>query len=81
MFLDDDLWLAIYLQKEKKSSIKNLINIFRGQVNKEIVYEQSVNSKIDGLYLTAHKDGFFLNRRKIQKIEYIRYMIKTFFKT
>ena len=81
MFLDDDLWLAIYLQKEKKSSIKNLINIFRDQVNKDIVYEQNINSKIDGLYLTAHKDGFFLNRRKIQKIEYIRYMIKTFFKT
>ena len=81
MFLDDDLWLAIYLQKEKKSSIKNLINIFRGQVNKDIVYEQNINSKIDGLYLTAHKDGFFLNRRKIQKIEYIKYMIKTFFKT
>ena len=80
MFLDDDLWLAIYLQKEKKSSIKNLINIFRGQVNKDIVYEQNINSKIDGLYLTAHKDGFFLNRRKIQKIEYIKYMIKTFFK-
>ena len=24
MFLDDDLWLAIYLQKEKKSQIRNL---------------------------------------------------------
>ena len=80
MFLDDDLWLAIYLQKEKKSSIKNLINIFRDQVNKDVVYEQNINSKIDGLHLTVHKDGFFLNRRKTQKIEYIKYMIKTFFK-
>ena len=80
MFLDDDLWLAIYLQKEKKSSIKNLINTFRKQVNKEIIYEQNINSKIDGLHLTVHKDGFFLNRRKIQKIEYIKYMIKKFFK-
>ena len=26
MFLDDDLWLAIYLQKEKNSLIKNLMN-------------------------------------------------------
>ena len=80
MFLDDDLLLAIFLQKEKKSSIKNLINIFRNQVNKDIIYEQNINSKIDGLHLTVHKNGFILNRRKIQKIEYIRYIIKTFFK-
>ena len=81
MFLDDDLWLAIYLQNEKKSVIKNLIDIFRSQVNKDIVYEQNINSKIDGLHLTVHKDGFILNRRKIQKLEYIRYKIKSFFKT
>ena len=80
MFLDDDLWLAIYLQKEKNSSIENLIDIFRDQVDKSIVYEQNINSKIDGLHLTVHKDSFFLNRRKIQKIEYIKYMIKSFFK-
>ena len=80
MFLDDDLWLAIYLQNEKKSVIKNLIDIFRSQVYKEIVYEQNINSKIDGLHLTVHKDGFILNRRKIQKLEYIRYKIKSFFK-
>ena len=54
MFLDDDLWLAIFLQKEKKSSIKNLINIFKDQVNKDIIYEQNENSKIDGLHLTEN---------------------------
>ena len=81
MFLDDDLWLAIYLQNEKKSVIKNLINVFKKKVNKEIVYEQNINSKIDGLHLTVHKDGLFLNRRKIQKLEYIKYVIKSFFKT
>ena len=43
----------------------------------ESLYEQNENSKIDGLHLTEHKDGFFLNRRKIQKIEYIKYLIKT----
>jgi len=80
MFLDDDLWLAIYLQNEKKSVIKNLINTFRNQVNKDVVYEQNINSKIDGLHLTVHKDGFFLNRRKIQKIEYLKYIIKKLFK-
>ena len=81
MFMDDDLWLAIYLQKEKKSVIKNLINIFREQTRKNIVYEQNINSKIDGLHLTIHKDGLLLNRRKIQKIEYIRYILKSIFKS
>ncbi len=80
MFLDDDLWLAIYLQNEKRSVIKNLINTFRNQVNKDVVYEQNINSKIDGLHLTVHKDGFFLNRRKIQKLEYIKYILKSYFK-
>ena len=79
MFMDDDLWLAIYLQKEKKSSIKNLINIFQKKINKKVVYEQNPNSKIDGLHTTVHKDGFILNRRKIQKIEYIRYILKSYF--
>ena len=77
MFLDDDLWLAIYLQKEKKSKIKNLITVFNEKTNKKIVYSQNENSNIDGLHLTVHKDGFFLNRRKIQKIEFIKYLIKS----
>ena len=29
MFLDDDLWLSIYLQKVKNSNIENLITIFK----------------------------------------------------
>ena len=80
MFLDDDLWLAIYLQKEKKSVIKNLINIFKEKINKDVVYEQNMNSKIDGLHLTVHKEGLFLNRRKIQKVEYIKFIIRSLFK-
>jgi hypothetical protein len=77
MFLDDDLWLAIYLQKEKKSKIKNLITFFNEKTNKKIVYRQNENSNIDGLHLTVHKDGFLFNRRKIQKIEFIKYLIKS----
>ena len=79
MFLDDDLWLAIYLQKEKKSSIKNLIYLYREKFGKHVIYTQNSNSKKDGLHLTVHKDGLFLNRRKIQKIEYIKYLIKSLF--
>ena len=79
MFHDDDLWLAIYLQKEKKSLIKNLISTFREKTKKKIVYSQNENSTKDGLHLTVHKDGLFLNRRKIQKIEFIKYFIKSKF--
>lgn len=77
MFMDDDLWLAIFLQKEKKSEIKNLIEIFREKVKKNIVYTQHDSSKKNGLYLTVHKPGVFLNRRKIQKIELIKYLFKS----
>ena len=79
MFLDDDLWLAIYLQKEKKSMIKNLNDFFYKKTNKKIVYTQNKNSTIGSLYLNEHKDGFFLNRRKIQKIEYLKYIFKSKF--
>ena len=79
MFLDDDLWLALYLQKEKKTSIKNLLSNFQLITNKKIVYTQNKNSKKDSLYLNEHKDGLFLNRRKIQKIEFIKYLIKSIF--
>ena len=79
MFLDDDLWLAIYLQKEKKSIIKNLNDVFYKKTNKKIVYTQNKNSTIGSLYLNEHKDGFFLNRRKIQKIEYLKYIFKSKF--
>jgi len=77
MFMDDDLWLAIFLQKEKKSEIKNLIEIFREKVKKNIVYTQHESSKKNGLHLTVHKPGAFLNRRKIQKIELIKYLFKS----
>ena len=77
MFMDDDLWLAIFLLKEKKSEIKNLIKLFQKKKNKDIVYTQHDNSKINGLHLTIHKPGLFMNRRKIQKIEYLKYLIKS----
>ncbi len=74
MFMDDDLWLAIFLQKEKKSEIKNLIETYKKLTKKNIVYKQHKNYKKDGLHLTVHKPGILLNRRKIQKIEYLKYL-------
>ena len=79
MFHDDDLWLAIYLQKEKKSKIKNLMSTFFYKTKKNIVYKQNLNSEKNGLHLTIHKDGLLLNRRKIQKIEYLNYLFRNLF--
>ena len=31
------------------------------------------------LHLTVHKDGLFLNRRKIHKIEYVKSLLKSIF--
>jgi hypothetical protein len=79
MFLDDDLWLAIFLYCEKKTSINNLIQIFKKKINENVVYKQNLNKDIDALHQTIHKDKFLINRRKIQKIEFIKYKLKKFF--
>ena len=77
MFLDDDLWLSIYLQKIKKSEIKNLINIFTAETNKKLIYE--IHSTIDALSDKIHSPTKFINRRKIAKLEYIKFRIKNYF--
>ncbi len=77
MFLDDDLWLSIYLQKIKKSEIKNLINIFTAETNKKLIYE--IHSTIDALSDEIHSPKRFINRRKIAKFEYIKFRIKNYF--
>ncbi len=90
MFLDDDLWFAIYLQSIKKSKIENLIEKFRtistdsdvpmDSKGRKIIYSQHSSSVIDSLHLNEHKKRFLIyNRRKIQKIEYIKFIIKSLF--
>ena len=78
MFLDDDLWLAIYLYCEKKSFTKNIINDFINKTGKKMSYTQSINKDIDALHQNEHKSQRFINRRKIQKIEFIKYKFKKF---
>jgi hypothetical protein len=77
MFLDDDLWISIYLQIIKDAKIKNLINIFREETNKKLVYE--VHSNVDALSDKIHSPKKFINRRKIAKFEYIKFRIKNYF--
>ena len=64
---------------ELENQDTKLFKEFRKISNDKSVYTQNINSKINSLHLTVHKDGFLLNRRKIQKIEYIKYVIKKFF--
>ena len=75
--VDDDLWISIYLQEIMKSEIVNLIDQFREKTKKKIVYE--VHTKKDSLHMTLHKRKVFWNRRKIAKIEYIKFRIKNYF--
>ena len=77
MFLDDDLWISIYLQIIKDAKIKNLIDIFREETNKKLVYE--VHSNVDALSDKIHSPKKFINRRKIAKFEYIKFRIKNYF--
>ena len=79
MFLDDDLWFAIYLYCEKKSCTKNIIKEFENRTGENISYKQNLNYKIDALHKKEHKSGLLMNRRKIQKIEYIKFKFKKFF--
>ena len=75
--VDDDLWISIYLQKIMKSKIKNLINEFREKTKKEVVYE--VHTTMDSLVNNVHKRKVFWNRKKIAKIEIIKFNIKNYF--
>ena len=77
LYLDDDLWFALYLQIIKKVNIKNIIDIFRNETGRKLVYE--VHSDKDALSKYIHNPKKFINRRKIAKIEYIKFKIKYFF--
>ncbi len=76
MFLDDDLWFAIYLYCEKKSTTKNIIQDLKNKTGENLSYTQSVNKDIDALHQKEHSSKKFINRRKIQKIEFIKYKFK-----
>ena len=77
MFLDDDLWISMYLQIIKKTKIENLIEKFRKETGKNLVY--NIHSTVDALSDNIHSPKKFLNRRKIAKIEYIKFKIKNYF--
>ena len=55
-----------------------MINILEPDLTKKkLVYE--IHSTVDALSDNIHNPKKFLNRRKIAKIEYIKFMIKNYF--
>ena len=74
MFFDDDLWFAIYLQLIKKVKLVKILDIFQKRTGENVVYRNQHAS--DSLNKTIHGPHKLINRRKIQKIEYLKFMIK-----
>lgn len=77
LFLNDDLWISMYLQYIENNKIIDLSKNFKEITNKDLVYE--IHSNIDSLKEEAAKK--ILNRRKIAKIEYFKFRLKNYFKS
>ena len=75
LFLNDDLWISMYLQFIENNKICDLSDIFKEITNKDLVYK--IHSDIDALKNVAAKK--ILNRRKIAKIEYLKFRIRNYF--
>ena len=75
LFLNDDLWISLYLQFIKNNKIEDLSEEFKIKTNKNIVYK--IHSDIDSIKNELSKG--FLNRRKIAKIEYCKFRIFNYF--
>jgi len=75
LFLNDDLWISLYLQFIKNNKIKDLSDKFKNKTNRSIVYK--IHSDIDSLKNVLSKG--LLNRRKIAKLEYCKFRLLNYF--
>ena len=75
LFLNDDLWISMYLQYIENNKICDLSETFKKITNSDLVYK--IHTDIDALKDEATKK--ILNRRKIAKIEYLKFIIKNYF--
>ena len=75
LFLNDDLWISLYLQFIKNNKIEDLSEEFKIKTNRNIVYR--IHSDIDSLKNELSES--FLNRRKIAKLEYCKFRIFNYF--
>ena len=76
LFMDDDFWFALYFQLNKKVETENIIEIFRKKTGKKIVYD--IHSNKEALSKSVHNPNKIINRKKIAKIEYIKFKVKRF---
>ena len=74
LFLNDDLWISMYLQFIENNKIIDLSKEFKKITNKDVVYE--IHTNIDSL-----KAKKILNRRKIAKIEYFKFKLQNYFRS
>ena len=77
MFFDDDLWFAIYIQLIKKKKIDKILDVFQKKTGENVVFKNLLSD--DALNKSIHGPQKILNRRKIQKIEYIKFFFKKYF--
>ena len=76
LFLNDDLAISIYLDFIKNKKILDLSDRFKKETNKNLVYDiHSSNNSLKNLMTKK-----FLNRRKIAKIEIIKFKINNYLK-
>lgn len=74
LFLNDDLSISMYINYIKHDNILDISKKFKEETNKNLVYE--VHTTINSLKDILNKN--FLNRRKIAKIEIIKFKIKKY---
>ena len=75
LFLNDDLWISMYLQFIENNKICDLSDTFKTITNEDLVYK--IHSDIDALKDVAARKIF--NRRKIAKFEYLKFRLKNYF--
>ncbi len=77
LFLNDDLWISLYLQFVEKDKIYDLSEKLKEITGQDLVYK--IHSQTDSLKEVLSQG--IMNRRKIAKIEFIKFKIKNYFKT
>ena len=75
LFLNDDLWISMYLQFVKHSPIQDLSKKLIEKINKELIYEIHISKNS----LKEELGKNFFNRRKIAKLEIIKFKFKNYF--
>ena len=71
LFLNDDFWLSIYLNKIRNIKILSLQSLIKERTGETFIYKQHIKQN-------ALKDSYspFLSRRTYAKLDYIKILFK-----